>query len=83
MASTPEGEGRAGTAFSEKSFYLSEFRGRTLAIAVPAADLGQPGPLEAVLKELAKDVGLLTYWRTTGEWGAFARPLPNDDFECW
>jgi amino-acid N-acetyltransferase len=52
MASTPEGEGRSGTAFSEKSFYLSEFRGRTLAIAVPAADLGQPGPLEAVLKEL-------------------------------
>jgi adenylate cyclase len=34
-------------------------------------------------KELAKNVGLLTYWRTTGEWGAFARPLPNDDFECW
>ena len=45
MASTPEGESRASSAFSEKSFYLSEFRGRTLAIAVPAADLGAPGPL--------------------------------------
>jgi len=52
MGSTPEGEVRAGSAFSEKSFYLSEFRGRTLAIAVPAADLGAPGPLESVLKEL-------------------------------
>jgi amino-acid N-acetyltransferase len=52
MASTTEGEVRSGSAFSEKSFYLSEFRGRTLAIAVPAADLGAPGPLESVLKEL-------------------------------
>jgi len=52
MGSTLEGEGRAGSSFSEKSFYLSEFRGRTLAIAVPAADLGSPAPLEAVLKEL-------------------------------
>ena len=43
MGSTPEGEIRASSAFSEKSFYLSEFRGRTLAIAVPAADLGAPG----------------------------------------
>ena len=43
MGSTPEAEVRAGSAFSEKSFYLSEFRGRTLAIAVPAADLGAPG----------------------------------------
>jgi len=52
MGSMLEGEGRAGSSFSEKSFYLSEFRGRTLAIAVPAADLGSPAPLEAVLKEL-------------------------------
>ena len=43
MGSTPEAEVRPGSAFSEKSFYLSEFRGRTLAIAVPAADLGAPG----------------------------------------
>jgi N-acetylglutamate synthase-like GNAT family acetyltransferase len=52
MASAPESEGRAGSAFSEKSFYLNEFRGRTLAIAVPAADLGAPAALESVLKEL-------------------------------
>src|SRR5262245_28321261 len=52
MGSTLEGESRAGSSFSEKSFYLAEFRGRTLAIAVPAADLGAPAPLAAVLKEL-------------------------------
>lgn len=34
-------------------------------------------------KELVRDVGLVTYWRTTGNWGEFARPLGGDDFECW
>jgi amino-acid N-acetyltransferase len=52
MGSPPDSEARASSAFSEKSFYLNEFRGRTLAIAVPAADLGAAAPLEAVLKEL-------------------------------
>jgi N-acetylglutamate synthase-like GNAT family acetyltransferase len=55
MVPMPENEGRAGGSFSEKSFYLSEFRGRTIAIAVPAADLGAPAPLEAVLKELEEN----------------------------
>lgn len=39
-------------AFSEKSFYLQEFRGRTLAIAVQASDLRTPAPLAAVVGEL-------------------------------
>jgi hypothetical protein len=34
-------------------------------------------------KELVREVGLVTYWRTTGEWGEFARPVGADDFECW
>jgi amino-acid N-acetyltransferase len=38
--------------FSEKGFYLQEFRGRTIAIAVPAADLRDPAPLVAVVEEL-------------------------------
>ena len=43
---------RAASAFSEKGFYLSEFRGRTLVIATPGAELRAPAPLEVVLKEL-------------------------------
>ncbi len=39
-------------AFSEKGFYLAEFRGRTLAIAARERDLVSPGALAAVLKEL-------------------------------
>jgi N-acetylglutamate synthase-like GNAT family acetyltransferase len=42
----------ATAPFSEKGFYLSEFRGRTLALAMPAGELLAPGPLESVLKEL-------------------------------
>jgi N-acetylglutamate synthase-like GNAT family acetyltransferase len=38
--------------FTEKSFYLSEFRDRTLAIAAPARALPSWAPLEPVLKEL-------------------------------
>jgi N-acetylglutamate synthase-like GNAT family acetyltransferase len=41
------------TSFTEKAFYLREFRGRHLAIAVPAADLRAPAPLRALLDELA------------------------------
>jgi amino-acid N-acetyltransferase len=52
MGQTLEADGRPASSFSEKSFYLHEFRGRTLAIAVPAADLGAPDALQAVLKEL-------------------------------
>jgi len=43
--------GNAG--FSEKDFYLDEFRGRTLAIALPQAKPDELGPLESVLAELA------------------------------
>ena len=39
--------------FSEKAFYLSEFRGRTLALALPERGLGDPAALEGVLRELA------------------------------
>jgi TolB-like protein len=32
-------------------------------------------------KDLVSDFNLPTYWRTTGEWGEFARPVGADDFE--
>jgi N-acetylglutamate synthase-like GNAT family acetyltransferase len=47
---------RARTArvapFTEKSFYLTEFRDRTLAIAAPSHAIASWAPLEPVLKEL-------------------------------
>jgi TolB-like protein/Tfp pilus assembly protein PilF len=34
-------------------------------------------------KDLVRNLGLVDYWRTTGNWGQFCRPLSDDDFECW
>ena len=42
----------SSSSFTEKDFYLREFRGRHLAIAVPAAELRAPAPLHGVLGEL-------------------------------
>jgi adenylate cyclase len=33
-------------------------------------------------KDLARDAGLVDYWRTTGNWSDYCRPV-NDDFECF
>lgn len=32
-------------------------------------------------KALASEVGLVTYWQTTAQWGDYARPVGADDFE--
>jgi adenylate cyclase len=34
-------------------------------------------------KQLVRELGLADYWRASGNWGDFARPLGTDDFECW
>ncbi len=41
--------------FSEKSFYLEEFHGKTVAIAAPASELRQPERLADVVDELARN----------------------------
>jgi hypothetical protein len=33
-------------------------------------------------KTLMEKEGLLNYWRTTGNWADYCRPV-NDDFECF
>jgi hypothetical protein len=33
-------------------------------------------------KDLVRDLGLADYWRASGNWGEFCRPLGKDDFEC-
>jgi len=34
-------------------------------------------------KDLLQDLGLADYWRQTGNWGYFCRPVGEADFECW
>jgi tetratricopeptide (TPR) repeat protein len=32
-------------------------------------------------KDLVREMGMVDYWRTTGRWGDFCRPVGDDDFE--
>ncbi len=33
-------------------------------------------------KTLVRDAGLVDYWRKTGKWSEFCKPVGSDDFEC-
>lgn len=33
-------------------------------------------------KDIVREAKLLEYWRTTGKWGDFCKPIGTDDFEC-
>ena len=33
-------------------------------------------------KDLARKLGLVDYWRKSGTWGDFCRPVGDEDFEC-
>ena len=33
-------------------------------------------------KTLLRDLGLVDYWRRSGNWGDYCRPVGTDDFEC-
>ena len=33
-------------------------------------------------KDIVRDLGLVDYYRESGNWGDFCRPLPADDFTC-
>jgi len=32
-------------------------------------------------KQLMRDLGMYDYWRQSGNWGDFARPVGDDDFQ--
>ena len=40
-----------------------------------------PARRTEAFKSIAREIGLVDYWRSTGNWGDFARPLGDDDFE--
>jgi TolB-like protein len=37
---------------------------------------------DARFKAVVREIGLVDYWRATGEWGDFCRPVGRDDFKC-
>lgn len=51
----PDAPLHPGVPFTEKGFYLEEFRGRTLAVVLPDRALASGAVLEPVLKELERN----------------------------
>jgi TolB-like protein len=41
----------------------------------------RPAHVDPRFKDILRDMGLVDYWRKTGNWGDFARPKGDDDFE--
>ncbi len=37
---------------------------------------------QPAFKNLVRSLGLVDYWRSSGKWGDFCRPVSEDDFEC-
>ncbi len=76
-------------SFSEKGFYLAEFRGRTLAVAARAEQLTNPAPLRSLLEELGANgtrVALLTSERGVAEalvGGAVEAGSPRFEGAVW
>ncbi|MFZ1988525.1 MAG: TIR domain-containing protein [Alphaproteobacteria bacterium] len=52
---------------------------------VPLMNIWHPvfaaGRKHPAFKDFVREIGIYDYWRKTGKWGDFARPLGADDFE--
>ena len=61
---------------------------RLFAVDLPGARYGAlwapilaPARKTAGFKQIAREIGIYDFWRSTGNWGDFARPVGEDDFE--
>jgi len=76
---TPPGHDRSPievTPFSEKGFYLSELRGRTIALALQSATEGELRSLATVLDELGRNrTRVVVVWDAAASAGATAAAL--------
>jgi adenylate cyclase len=62
-------------------FQLAYVRMRGITVAAIWHPLFERLRQSEGFKQLVRDLGIHEYWRTTGCWGDFARPVGEDDFE--
>ncbi|MFZ1988649.1 MAG: TIR domain-containing protein [Alphaproteobacteria bacterium] len=72
--------------FGDAELVLSALRRTYVDFGLPFKRfLWMPSAAEARkdprFKQLVRDLGIADYWRRSGKWGDFARPLGDDDFE--
>ena len=72
--------------FGDHALALEIFREMRKVNAYTMVEMWRPmhKPMRRLpgFKDLLRDMGLVDYWRGTGNWGDFCRPLGDDDFEC-
>ena len=72
--------------FGDHALALEIFREMRKANAFTMVEMWRPmhKPMRRLpgFKDLLRDMGLVDYWRSTGNWGEYCRPVGDDDFEC-
>jgi TolB-like protein len=62
--------------------YLRRFRGGTYTWSEPWLLVHSGVRADPRFEELMREAGLADYWRQSGKWADFCRPVGEDDFEC-
>jgi hypothetical protein len=72
--------------FGDHALALDIFRELRKANAYTMVEMWRPmhKPMRQLpgFKDLLRDMGLVDYWRATGNWGDYVHPVGDDDFEC-
>ena len=69
-------------AFAALQSYLRRFRGGIYTWSEPWLLVHSGARADPRFKELMREAGLADYWRKSGKWADFCRPVGEDDFEC-
>ncbi len=68
--------------FGDHEFALQMFRETGFAIFTMWRPIHKPMRRLPGFKDLVRDFGLVDYWRKSGNWGDFCKPVGEDDFKC-